>query len=133
MRLILGRCPETWERRIPRLIRIDPRVLLDAHPAAEEFHAAMSVLHVGGAIKITSSDRHGAADELNRRGAQRFELVAQTEHPAEIAALVAAVEGSGRPDGLVPRAPACARGTATRRGTVRLPGPPRSRTSPSRR
>jgi hypothetical protein len=64
VRLIRGRFPVAWERRAPRLFRVDPRVLLDPEPAAEDFRAAMSIIHVGSTIKITGADRHGAADEL---------------------------------------------------------------------
>jgi hypothetical protein len=39
-------------------------VLLEEEPSAEDFRAAMSIIHVGETIKITDADRHGAADAL---------------------------------------------------------------------
>jgi hypothetical protein len=43
---------------------VDPRVLLADDPSAEDFRAAMSIVHVGDTIKITGVNRHGAADAL---------------------------------------------------------------------
>ena len=64
VRAVRGQWPSSWERRAPRLFRVDPRVLLEEEPTAEDFRAAMSIIHVGETIKITDSDRHGAADAL---------------------------------------------------------------------
>lgn len=64
VRGIRGRWPSVLERLAPRLFRGDPRVLLDDRPTAEDFRAAMSILHVGDTIKITGVDRHAAADAL---------------------------------------------------------------------
>jgi hypothetical protein len=64
VRAIRGRWPASWERRFSRLFRIDPRVLLEESPAADDFRAAMSILHVGDTIKITGADRHAEADAL---------------------------------------------------------------------
>lgn len=64
IRAIRGRWPASWERRAPRLFRIDPRVLLEEAPSTADFRAAMSILHVGQTIKITDADRHAAADAL---------------------------------------------------------------------
>jgi hypothetical protein len=64
VRAVRGQWPSFLERRAPRLFRIDPRVLLQDAPSAEDFRAAMSILHVGDTIKITGVDRHGAADAL---------------------------------------------------------------------
>jgi hypothetical protein len=43
---------------------VDPRVLLQEEPSAEDFRAAMTIIHVGETIKITGTNRHGAADAL---------------------------------------------------------------------
>jgi hypothetical protein len=64
VRGISGRWPSALERLAPRLFRGDPRVLLDDDPTAEDFRAAMSIIHVGETIKITGVDRHAAADAL---------------------------------------------------------------------
>ena len=39
-------------------------MLLEEDPSAEDFRAAMSIIHVGDTIKITGANRHGAADAL---------------------------------------------------------------------
>jgi hypothetical protein len=64
VRAVRGRWPLSWERRLPRLFRVDPRVLLAEEPSADDFRDAMSILHVGDTIKITGTDRHAAADAL---------------------------------------------------------------------
>lgn len=64
VRGIRGRWPRSLERLAPRFFRVDPRVLLDEEPSAEDFRAAMSIMHVGDTIKITGVNRHAAADAL---------------------------------------------------------------------
>lgn len=64
VRAVRGRWPRFLERRFSRLFRVDPRVLLDERPSAQDFRDAMSILHVGDTIKITGIDRHVAADAL---------------------------------------------------------------------
>jgi hypothetical protein len=64
VRGIRGSWPRSLEHLAPRLFRVDPRVLLDEDPSAEDFRAAMSIVHVGETIKITGVDRHAAADTL---------------------------------------------------------------------
>jgi hypothetical protein len=49
---------------MPRLFRIDPRLLLDEHPSPADFREAMSLVHVGDTIKITDAGRHPVADSL---------------------------------------------------------------------
>lgn len=60
----MGRWPARLQTRFPRLFRIDPRVLLEEQPSAEDFRQAMAIVHVGDTIKITGRDRHGPADAL---------------------------------------------------------------------
>jgi SAM-dependent methyltransferase len=43
---------------------VDPRVLLEEDPSPEDFRDAMTIIHVGETIKITGTNRHGAADAL---------------------------------------------------------------------
>jgi len=64
VRAVRGQWPGFLERLAPRFFRIDPRVLLQEDPSAEDFRAAMTILHVGDTIKITGVDRHAAADAL---------------------------------------------------------------------
>jgi hypothetical protein len=64
VRAIRGRWPVWFEQRVPRLFRIDPRVLLEDEPPADAFRSAMSIIHVGDTIKITGTNRHAAADAL---------------------------------------------------------------------
>jgi len=64
VRAVRGSWPAAWVRRVPRLFRIDPRLLLDDMPSPEDFREAMALVHVGDTIKITEADRHAVADDL---------------------------------------------------------------------
>src|SRR5690554_4335553 len=64
VRLVRDRWPARLERRFARFVWMDPSAITRPEVTAEEFREAMSAIHVGGTIKITSADRHPEPDAL---------------------------------------------------------------------
>lgn len=64
VRLVRGGWPAAVERRLSRLVEVDPRVVLDPDVTDEAFSAAMACMQVGSTIKITGRNRHAAPDAL---------------------------------------------------------------------
>lgn len=64
LRLLRDRWPAWLERTADRFVWSDPSVITRPDVTSERFREAMSAIHVGGTIKITSSDRHPEPDSL---------------------------------------------------------------------
>ena len=64
VRLLRDRWPGWIERRLARFVWSDPSVITRPDVSPERFREAMSAIHVGGTIKITTADRHPEPDAL---------------------------------------------------------------------
>lgn len=64
VRFLRTRWPAWFERRAARFMWSDPSAITRPDVTSERFREAMSAIHVGGTIKITSSDRHPEPDAL---------------------------------------------------------------------
>lgn len=75
IRLLRDRWPAPVEKRLERFVWADTSVITRPEVTPEQFREAMSAIHVGGTIKITSSDRHPEPDALLTESLDTSELV----------------------------------------------------------